>query len=212
MGKIHGFTWRQKLWTWPHCHNALKNNYNICVAVLKRKYKSKIKMQTRWRRHENISKKMSVDENTYWKLVWQNVQPTVLTIWNSIKRQFYSNLKWREVGLKTNPIFAMLLWSNKTMQIHAVKSFTLPLTISWAKLDTPEPSSDWVTQRYKSWSAFVTSCNLKEAANRLWLMFFVWATGISSPFRLCKQKPIFKKKQVLNIPINLKHLSNQYLW
>lgn len=59
-----------------------------------------------------------------------------------------------------------------------------PLTISPAKLDTPEPSSDWVTQRYRSWSWLVTSLRLKEAANRLWLMFFIWATGISSPFLL----------------------------
>lgn len=58
---------------------------------------------------ENISKEIPVDENTYWKLVWQTVQLTVLTIWNCITRQFYSNLKWREIGLKINPIFAMLL-------------------------------------------------------------------------------------------------------
>ena len=83
------------------------------------------------------------------------------------------------------------LCSNKDKLFHEIKA-TLPLTISWAKLDTPEPRSDWVTQRYKSWSVLVTSCNLKEAANLLWLMFLVWATGISSPFRLCKQKPSFK--------------------
>lgn len=59
-----------------------------------------------------------------------------------------------------------------------------PLTISPAKLDTPEPSSDWVTQRYRSWSWLVTSLRLKEAAKRLWLMFFIRATGMSSPFLL----------------------------
>jgi len=87
-----------------------------------------------------------------------------------------------------------------------VEQKVLPLTISWAKLETPEPRSDWVTQRYKSWSVFVTSCNLKEAANLLWLMFLVWATGMSSPLRLCKQKPIFRNRWFTHA-INLKYIS-----
>ena len=121
-------------------------------------------------------------------------------------------MRWREIGFKINSnIYNVAFVLIKPCNFIQWKHFTLPLTISWAKLDTPEPSSDWVTQRYKSWSVFVTSCSLKEAANLLWLMFLVWATGISSPFRLCKRKPIFKK-QVLSISTNLKHLSNQYLW
>lgn len=64
----------------------------------------------------------------------------------------------------------------------------LPLTMRPAKLDTPEPRSDWVTHLYKSWSWLVTSLRWKDAANRLWLMFLVRATGISSPFLLWIRK------------------------
>lgn len=59
--------------------------------------------------------------------------------------------------------------------------------MSPAKFDTPEPLSDWVTHRYRSWSWLVTSLRRNEAANFLWLMFFFSATGMSSPLRLCQE-------------------------
>lgn len=87
-----------------------------------------------------------------------------------------------EIRKENSKEHKMQSWHQITLYIFLKSS---PLTIRPAKLDTPEPRSDWVTQRYRSWSWLVTSLRWKEAANRLWLMFLVWATGISSPFRLC---------------------------
>lgn len=60
-----------------------------------------------------------------------------------------------------------------------------PFTMSSAKLETPEPRLDWVTQRYRSCSPLDTSSSWKVARKRRWLMCFTEAAGTTSPLCLC---------------------------
>lgn len=60
-----------------------------------------------------------------------------------------------------------------------------PLTMSSAKLETPAPRVDWVTQRYRSCSALDTTSSWNVARKRRWLMCFTEAAGTTSPLCLC---------------------------
>lgn len=143
----------------------------------------------------NVAKSDFIWWDNGWKINWSILKlgSTLIDIIRILLMLRNRDLQWRIPWFK-NQSLCLQTYSVLIKVCNFMKQKVLPLTISWAKLETPEPRSDWVTQRYKSWSVFVTSCNLKEAANLLWLMFFVWATGMSSPLRLCKQKPIFRNR------------------
>lgn len=64
----------------------------------------------------------------------------------------------------------------------------LPFTTSSAKLETPEPRGDWVTQRYRSWSERWTLSSWKDTTKRRWLRCLTDAIVKMSPLCLCKAR------------------------
>lgn len=75
-------------------------------------------------------------------------------------------------------------WSRLPGKVRA-RAADPPLTMSSAKLETPAPRADWVTQRYRSCSALDTPSSWKVARKRRWLMCFTEAAGTTSPLCLC---------------------------